>query len=456
MCEAKGCGPELAWPHTAKVNALTEAILLVTGLILGGAIGVYVGVLRGRGALSGDVAGLNASLDEVRGQVASREVEIKTLRETLDAERAVGVESRAKLESAREHFAEQRRLIGEMEQKVKETFAALSASALKSNNEQFVTLAEAKMKPLREQLQRYENQVAELEKTRAKAYGGLTEQLAQMGKQREQLSRETQALTAALRQPGAKGRWGEAGLRNLMELTGMSAYCDFDEQVSVGDAGDRRRPDVVVRLPGGGSLVVDAKVNTSAYLDAANADDETEKQRFLAKYAVEVRSTSKALGAKDYWRQFDPAPEFVVMFMPGEAFFAAAVSQDRSLIGDSMEKGVLLASPTTLAALLMAVRHGWQQQQVAQNAEEIARAGRDLYDRLCVFVGHLDAVRSGLDKAGDAYNKAVGSWEARTLPGVRKLRDLGADTGKALADLKPVEATLRALPPVDESDTSAA
>jgi len=232
----------------------------------------------------------------------------------------------------------------------------------------------------------------------------------------------------------------------------MSAYCDFAEQVSVGDAGDRRRPDVVIRLPGDGSLVVDAKVNTSAYLDAAEATDEKEKERFLTKYAGEVRNTSRALGAKDYWRQFDPAPEFVVMFMPGEAFFAAAVSQDRELISDSMDKGVLLASPTTLAALLMAIKHGWQQQQVAQNAEEIAKAGRDLFDRLCVFVGHLDAVRTGLEKAGDAYNKAVGSWETRTLPGVRKLRELGADTGKTLADLKPVETPLRALPQAEEID----
>ncbi len=431
---------------------MTEILALIVGLILGGALGVYVGIMRGRGALTGDVAGLNASLEEVRGQVASREAEIKTLRETLDTEKATGVDSKARLEAARDHFAEQRRQIEEMEKKVKETFAALSASALKSNNEQFVTLAEAKMKPLREQLQRYEKQVAELEKTRAKAYGGLSEQLEQMDKQREQLSRETQALTAALRQPGAKGRWGEAGLRNLLELTGMSAYCDFAEQVSVGDAGDRRRPDVVIRLPGDGSLVVDAKVNTSAYLDAAEATDEKEKERFLTKYAGEVRNTSRALGAKDYWRQFDPAPEFVVMFMPGEAFFAAAVSQDRELISDSMDKGVLLASPTTLAALLMAIKHGWQQQQVAQNAEEIAKAGRDLFDRLCVFVGHLDAVRTGLEKAGDAYNKAVGSWETRTLPGVRKLRELGADTGKTLADLKPVETPLRALPQAEEID----
>jgi DNA recombination protein RmuC len=431
---------------------LIEAILLIVGLIIGGAAGWYTGLMRGRGGLTGEVAGLSASLEEVRQQVAAREAEIKTLRETLDAEKATGVDSKARLEAAREHFAEQRRQIDEMEKKVKDTFAALSAAALKSNNEQFVTLADAKMKPLREQLQRYEKQIAELEQTRAKAYGGLSEQLEQMERQRKQLSRETQALTAALRQPGAKGRWGEAGLRNLMERTGMSPYCDFDEQISVGGADDRRRPDVVVRLPGGGSLVVDAKVNTSAYLDAVEATDEAEKERFLAKYAGEVRNTFRALGAKDYWRQFDHAPEFVVMFMPGEAFFAAAVSQDRDLISDSMDKGVLLASPTTLAALLMAIKHGWQQQQVAENAQQIAKAGRDLYDRLCVFVGHLDAVRGGLEKAGDAYNKAIGSWEKRTLPGVKKLKDLGADTGKTLADLKPTETVLRALPPAEEEE----
>ncbi|MFH1420147.1 MAG: DNA recombination protein RmuC, partial [Planctomycetota bacterium] len=219
--------------------------------------------------------------------------------------------------------------------------------------------------------------------------------------------------------------------------------------------GSGQRPDLVVTMPGGRTLVVDSKVNTGAYLDAAGATEDAQRKQHLVKYAGDVRGTLKALGAKEYWKQFSPSPEFVVMFMPGESFFAAAVSQDNSLIVDGMERGVLLASPTTLMALLLAVRHGWQQQQMAENAEKIAAAGRDLYDRLCTFVGHLDSVRIGIEKAAEAYNKAVGNWESRTLPGARKLKELGADTAKPLECLPQIETPLRPVSPVqDESADS--
>jgi len=429
-----------------------EILWIFIGLIIGGAVGIYVGLLRGRGVLAGQVSALEATLAEVRGQATTRESELSALREAVEKQKVAGAESNARLEAARERFAEQRRQIEEMEKKVKETFAALSASALKSNNEQFLTLAETKMKPLREQLQRYEQQIKELEKARSEAYGGLNRQLRQLEDGREQLTRQTQQLVAALRQPGAKGKWGEVTLKRIVELSGMSPYCDFDEQVSVDTEAGRQRPDMVVHLPGGRSLVIDSKVNTAAYLDAVRADDETEKKRHLQKYVADVRNTSKALGGKAYWKQFDATPEFVVMFMPGEAFFASAVAEDSNLITDGMEHRVLLSSPTTLAALLMAIKYGWQQEEMAENAQRIAAAGRELYDRLCTFVGHLDAVRAGIEKAAKAYDDAVGNWQRRTLPSVRKLKDLGADGGNEMGRLQPTDAPMRPMLPVEKND----
>lgn len=433
-----------------------DVIWLIIGLIIGAVIGGMVGIMRGRQASKaelsermGEAAGLGATVAELRGQIAAREKELVEARAILDAEKVAGADARARLESAREHFAEQRRQIEEMEKKAKEAFAAVSAQALKSNNEQFITLAEAKFKPIREQLERYELQVKALEKTRQEAYGGMNEKLEALSQRSDRLSSETSQLVSALRQSGAKGKWGEVTLQRIVELCGLVEHCDFVTQTAL-DGG--QRPDLVVQLPGGRSLAVDSKVNTASYLDAAAATDDAERERQLARFAASVRGTLKSLGGKEYWKQFSPAPEFVVMFMPGEAFFAAALAQDRDLLTDGVEQGVLLASPTTLIALLLAVRHGWQQQQVAENAEQIAEAGRELYDRLCVFVNHLDGIRIGLEKAADAYNKAIGNWSSRTEPGARRLKELGAaDAARELGTLGRIDANMRALPGADES-----
>ncbi|MFQ5412408.1 MAG: DNA recombination protein RmuC, partial [Phycisphaerae bacterium] len=254
---------------------MPEALLILVGLVLGVAAGMAYGVMRGRRSvaeevkqLSGEVSALTATLAEVRGQLAARHEELTGARAALEQQKIDGAEAKARLESAREHFAEQRRQIEEMEKKVKETFESVSSAALKSSNEQFLTLADAKLKPLREQLERYEKQIAELEKARAEAYGGLSKQLQRLESGREQLSRETNQLVSALRQSGAKGKWGEITLQRIVELSGMSEHCDFETQAT---QADRRRPDLVVHLPGGRLLAVDSKVNTSAYLDAMNA-----------------------------------------------------------------------------------------------------------------------------------------------------------------------------------------
>ncbi|MBN2562001.1 MAG: DNA recombination protein RmuC [Phycisphaerae bacterium] len=439
---------------------MNEAILIVGGLIVGGAVGWYIGVLRSKSVLSGEVARLTASLEEVRGQVTAKTEELADVRKAseaalaaaraeLESQKVASAKTNERLDAAREHFAEQRRQIEEMEKKVKDSFAALSATALKSNNEQFVTLAEAKMKPLREQLERYEKQIKTLEDARIGAYSGLNEKVTALGERSDKLKQETHGLVAALRQPGAKGKWGEVSLQRIVELSGMTEHCDFEKQSTL-DGG--QRPDLIVRMPGGRTLVVDSKVNTGAYLDAVGATEEERRKRYLAKYASDVRTTMKDLGRREYWRQFSPSPEFVVMFMPGEAFFAAAVSQDHGLLVDGVDKGVLLASPTTLIALLLAVRHGWQQQQMAENARKIADAGQDLYDRLRVFVGHVDKVWDGLQKAAEAHRNAIGSWKSRVLPGVSRLRELGAGTGKEIGELQGAELPMRRLLPEEEDD----
>lgn len=430
---------------------------LIIGLIIGAVVGGIVGMMRGRqtskAELSermGEAAGLGATVAELRGQIAAREKELVEVRATLETEKVASAKAQTQLESAREHFAEQRRQIEEMEKKAKEAFAAVSAQALKSNNEQFITLAETKFKPIREQLERYEQQVKALEKIRQEAYGGMNEKLEALSQRSDRLSSETGQLVSALRQSGAKGKWGEVTLQRIVELCGLVEHCDFVTQTAL-DGG--QRPDLVVQLPGGRSLAVDSKVNTASYLDAAAATDDEERSRHLTKYAANVRATLKSLGGKEYWKQFSPAPEFVVMFMPGEAFFAAALAQDRDLLTDGVEQGVLLASPTTLIALLLAVRHGWQQEQVAENAEKIAEAGRELYDRLCTFVGHLDGIRAGIEKAAEAYNKTIGNWSSRTEPAARRLKELGAaDAARELESLNTIDVNIRSLP--EGSDSS--
>lgn len=426
---------------------MIEVVLIIIGVIIGGFVGLYVGNMRGTSALSDQVSALEATLAEVRGQLTTKEAEQISLREALETQKVDGARASERLEAAREHFAEQRRQIEEMEKKVKDTFQALSAAALKNSNEQFMTLADAKIRPLKDQLERYEQYIKGLEKARAEAYGGLSKHLASLEVRSEQLGKETGQLVSALRQSGTKGKWGEVTLQRVVELAGLNEHCDFAVQATQSGG---QRPDLVIHLPGDRMFAVDSKVSTSGYLDAMNAKDEAERARLLTKYAGDVRNALRILSGREYWKQFSAAPEFVVMFMPGEAFFAAALSQDRELLTDGVEKKVLLASPTTLIALLLAVRHGWQQQRMAENAEKIAEAGRELYDRLYTFVGHLDSVRLGIEKAADAYNKAAGNWERRTLPGVRKLKDLGAGNNKSIEPLQQAEVPMRSLLPADE------
>ena len=387
------------------------------------------------------------------------------------------VEARATLESALAALEARRseelraaeeklELLGQAQTQLVQQFKALSLDALQSNNQTFLDLAKTTLEkyqegaksdlearatavgelvaPLKEQLEKMGGQVLELEKGRAQAYGALNQQLRGVAEANSQLKAQTERLVGALRSSSVRGRWGEIQLKRVVELAGMLAHCDFVEQAHVNGEDGRLRPDMVVQLPGGKQVVVDSKAPLEAYLEAHELQDEALRKVKLDEHASQIRRHMRALAEKGYAAQFASAPEFVVMFLPGEAFFSAALERDPELIEFGAQQNVIPASPTTLIALLRAVAYGWRQEQVAEHARTIQRLGRDLHDRIRTVAGHLQSLGSQLGKSVDAYNKAVGSLESRVLPGARKLRDLGAGgASEEVPQLEPVENLVR-------------
>jgi DNA recombination protein RmuC len=371
----------------------------------------------------------------------------------------------ARLEAERQGSAEKLALLARAESRLREAFSSLSAEALRQNNQSFLQLAQTKLgelqqsastdlelrrravddlvRPIQEALARVDGKLHEVEKERVASYAGLIEQVGAMTRTQQALQAETGNLVKALRAPQVRGRWGEIQLRRVVEMAGMLEYCDFEEQATVATEGGWLRPDLVVRLPGGKTVVVDAKAPMAAYLDAMDGGaDDGARERLLRDHARQVREHIISLGSKAYWNQFQPAPDFVVMFLPGETFFSAACQHDPSLIEFGVGQQVIPASPTTLISLLRAIAYGWRQEQIARNAQEISDLGRELHERLGTLAGHFDDLRRGLDRAVEGYNRAVGSLETRVLVSARRFKDLGV-TADELAEVPAIEQVTR-------------
>ena len=440
-----------------------NSLSIPAAAVISAALGVALTwlALRTRSAvLREQVSSLGQTLTAVRGELKTANsdnsglrAEVAGLSSTLQEERKTNVEKLKLLDSA--------------SAELRHAFQALAADALSSNNESFLQLArtrldkyqaeakgdlEARQKaveelvtPIKESLTKVDAQIRTIENERSQAYGTLTEQVRSLISTQEQLRSETGNLVKALRAPAVRGRWGEIQLKRVVEMAGMLNYCDFEEQVSVNTIDGRLRPDLVVKLPAGKNIVVDAKTPLQAYLDAVETTDDDVRKVKLLEHAQQVRAHMAKLGSKSYFDQFQPAPEFVFMFLPGEAFFSAALEQDPGLIEYGVNQGVIPASPTTLIALLKAVAYGWNQEKIAENAQKISELGKELYERLRIFATHLGAVGKDLDRAVESYNKAVGSLESRVLVSARRFPELGAASVLEMPEPAQIETTSRTL-----------
>lgn len=387
-------------------------------------------------------------------ELSEKNVGLNTM---LEMERAAQSDKLASLEKAQEIARAQ----------LTETFGHLSSQALKHNNEEFLKLAQQNLKqfqtkaeseldqkgqaienlvkPIKEALEKTEKQIRVMEHERKEAYGALTQHLETMAQTQLTLQGETRNLVKALTRPEVRGQWGEMTLKRLAELAGMVEHCDFYEQEHTHTADGAMRPDMIVRMPGGREIVVDVKTPLDAYLSAVEASDDKEREAHLVRHTKNVRKRVQELAAKGYWNQFKNSPDFVVLFIPGDQFLSAALDNDHALLEDAMQQKVILATPTSLVALLRAVAYGWRQESLAENAEHIREVGEELYGRLATFAEHMGKLGKNLNTTTQHFNKAVASFDTRILPSARKFTEMGISTKKTVEHLDQIETAARTL-----------
>lgn len=415
------------------------------------------------------------AVQDLKNRLHEKTAEVERLRATVGELR----EKQAALETVvqKERIAadEKLQLLEKARERLSETFRAVSAEALRNSQASFLELAKASLgryqeaakqdlelrqkevrrivEPVRESLEKYDKQVQEMERVRQEAYGGLSQQVRSLMATQQQLQKETANLVRALRTPQVRGRWGEITLRRVAELAGMLRYCDFFEQESKETGEGRLRPDMIVRLPSQKQIVVDSKAPLLAYLEALEAETEAERADKLKIHSRHIQTHMNKLSQKTYWDQFNPTPEFVVLFIPGENFFSAALEHNPGLIEEGVNKGVILATPTTLISLLKAVAFGWRQESLAENAEAISNLGKALYERIGTMAEHLHQLGRTIDKCVSTYNQVIGSFERRVLASARKFNELGITKkgGGKIPYVNPTDKRTRRVALADET-----
>lgn len=405
----------------------------------------------------------------LKSELSLRDGEIRSLREENTLLKTENAGLKVRLEEESRGFGEKMKLLEEAQARLSDAFKALSAEALKSNNLSFLELARSVLEkyqegaradlemrqnsirelvsPLKEALDKVDEKISLLEKERSGAYAGLMEQVKMMAETQARLQEETSSLVNALRRPQVRGRWGEIQLKRVVELAGMLEYCDFAEQEALDSEKGRLRPDMLILLPNGRKVVVDCKTPLEAYLEAVEAGTEEERASKLQLHARHIKNHINQLSSKEYYAEIAESPEFVVLFIPGEAFFSAALQADPGLIEYGAQRQVILATPTTLIALLRAVAYGWRQERIARNAQEISRLGKELYERLYTMTGHMKKLGRALDDAVASFNGMIGSFESRVLVSARRFKELGAagENSAEIPVLQPIEKNAREL-----------
>jgi DNA recombination protein RmuC len=456
------------------MSDLLPVLLVLFGAILGATISWFVFRSKANQSYEDGKADSATAIATLNERLTAKDRELQKLQGVLDRETAERARANDETSTLKAQLAAEQRGARERDESFRqattelaERFKALSRDALKDNNQEFLNLARATLekfqatakgdldqrqqaidqlvKPLKESLEKVDGKIGEIEKARAGAYAELREQVRALATSQIQLQAETGNLVKALRTPHIRGRWGEIQLRRVVELAGMVQYCDFTEQETITNEDGRMRPDVIVRLPGNRTIVVDAKVPFEAFYESISTPDDAIRIDRLKEHARLVRAHIGALSRKSYWEAVQPTPEFVLLFLPGENFYSAALEQDPKLIEDGINQRVIIATPTTLIALLKAISYGWQQEQRAANADEVGKLGKELYDRLRTFLTHLSDIGKNLDRALESYNRGVGSLEARVLVTARKFKERGAITGDEIESPEPIDKSTRAL-----------